>query len=117
MVHLASDPHVMVGDLSSDVAGPPHPGHIPPGEICSEELAKVSLGKICAESAVNVRVSLLTAVNGSSRLKALASCGLRHNFFLGTGLARVDGRAKLSRRERTKDQREDIFRNISSFLF
>ena len=31
MVHLASDPHVMVGDLSSDVAGPPHPGHIPPG--------------------------------------------------------------------------------------
>ena len=43
-------------------------------------------GKI---SAVNVGVSCLpTAVNGSSRLKALASChGPRHNFFLGKGLA------------------------------
>ena len=26
-------------------------------------------------------------MNGTSRLKALASCGLGHNFFLGTGLA------------------------------
>ena len=89
MVKAAIDPHVMLSDLSSDAARPFHPAPVIFHPLRGNLLGRISESERAAKiSAVNVGVScLLTAVNGSSRLKALASCGLGRNFFLGTGLA------------------------------